>query len=317
MRRVRGGSLKKEESLMTILLAAALLPPIILMIWVYRLDKIEKEPPRLIIKLLIFGALTCIPAAIIESVAGELLTRVFPFGYGTAYTFLYYFLVVAWTEEGVKHFALKHGSWKNPAFNYRFDAIVYAAAAALGFAAFENVMYVFQYGFEVALLRAATAIPGHCIFGIYMGYYYGQAKYCEQHGDLAGRRQYQFLSIFMPIMLHGFYDFCATLEYDLMTIVFLVYIVILDIFAFKSIRRFAREDEHIPGTAEEGDAGYGADPYRDYRQGTYGGYGDTTYTNWQNQQNDNDWQNQQNGQWQQGSGQNSDDDPLGIGPLSH
>ena len=32
-------------------------------------------------------------------------------------------------------------------------------------------------------------------------------------------------------------------------------------------------DEHIPGTAEEGDPGYGnGDPYKDYRSGTYGGY---------------------------------------------
>ena len=121
---------------MTILLLAALLPPIVLMIWVYRLDKIESEPPRLILKLLLFGALSCIPAAIIESIAGGLLERVIsPYQFGTLYQFLYYFLVVAWTEEGVKHFALKHGSWKNPAFNYRFDAIVYATAAALGFGA--------------------------------------------------------------------------------------------------------------------------------------------------------------------------------------
>ena len=302
---------KEREKRMTILLLAALLPPIILLIWIYKLDKIESEPPRLILKLLLFGALSCIPAAIIESVLSGILPNIIsPYQFGTLYQFVFYFLVVAWTEEGVKHFALKHGSWRNPAFNYRFDAIVYATAAALGFAAAENVMYVFQFGIQVAALRAVTAIPGHCIFGIYMGYYYGQAKHCEQNGDSAGRRRYMFLSMFMPVMLHGFYDFCATLDYALMTIVFLVYIVILDIFAFRSIKRFAREDEHIPGTAEDGDFGYGTgDPYEKYRQGTYGDYGDTTYTN---------WQNQHSGGWQNGTGQQTDDDdPFGIGPLSH
>jgi hypothetical protein len=153
-------------------------------------------------------------------------------------------------------------------------------------------------------MRAVTAIPGHCIFGIYMGYYYGQAKHCQQTGDTSKQHMYQFLSIFMPVLLHGLYDFCATPEYAPMTIVFLVYIVILDIFAIRSIKRFAREDEHIPGTAEEGDPGYGnGDPYKDYRSGTYGGYGDTTFTGWQNSQHD--------GQ------QGGDDDPFGIGPLSH
>ena len=39
---------------MTILLLAALLPPIVLLVWIYKMDKIESEPPRLILKLLLF-----------------------------------------------------------------------------------------------------------------------------------------------------------------------------------------------------------------------------------------------------------------------
>ena len=75
---------------MTILLLSALLPPIVLLVWIYRMDKIESEPPRLILKLLLFGALSCIPAAIIESFAGGLLQNVIsPYQFGTLYQFLY------------------------------------------------------------------------------------------------------------------------------------------------------------------------------------------------------------------------------------
>lgn len=51
---------------MTILLLAALLPPLFLMIKIYKLDKVEKEPGGLIVKLLIFGVLTTIPAAFLR-----------------------------------------------------------------------------------------------------------------------------------------------------------------------------------------------------------------------------------------------------------
>lgn len=48
---------------MTMLLLAALLPPLFLMIKIYKLDKVEREPGGLIVKLLIFGVLTTVPAA--------------------------------------------------------------------------------------------------------------------------------------------------------------------------------------------------------------------------------------------------------------
>lgn len=299
---------------MTILLAAALLPPIVLMIWIYRMDKVEPEPPGLVLKVLLLGALTTIPAGFIEMAAERLLNGLVSiYYYPLLYYFLLYFLIVAWTEEGVKHFALKIGSWKHPAFNYRFDGVIYSVAAALGFAAAENISYVLGWGgLQVAALRAVTAIPGHCIFGIYMGYYYGQAKYWAMQGDRGKQRMYQFLSIFMPLLLHGFYDFCATFGDQLMTVVFLVYIIILDIFAVKNIRRFARTDEHIPGTSEEASyvrsetassAGYG--------QGTQGRSGSP----FENGTEPPPYGGPQGGPF--GSDRGIDpDDPAGIGPLS-
>ena len=40
------------------LLLAALVPAVFLMVQVYRLDRIEKEPPGLLLKLVLFGALS-------------------------------------------------------------------------------------------------------------------------------------------------------------------------------------------------------------------------------------------------------------------
>ncbi|MBQ6582772.1 MAG: PrsW family intramembrane metalloprotease [Mogibacterium sp.] len=204
---------------MSIMLAAAVIPPLYLLYVIYRMDKIEKEPASLILKLFVFGCVAVVPAALIESYVIEGLAMVvrpatIPF------LLIENFLCVALVEELVKYLGLKLGSWRNPAFNYCFDGVVYAVTVSLGFAAAENIGYVASYGISVAVTRALTAIPGHCIFGIFMGYYYGMAKYAASHGDKGRASTYRVLAVVMPMIIHGFYDFCASSGYDLLIRVF-------------------------------------------------------------------------------------------------
>lgn len=229
---------------MTILLLAAVIPPLYLLVRIYKMDKIEKEPVGLIVKLVLIGCFTVIPAALIEQflisgLSGALAPETY------LYLFIENFLCVALVEEGVKYIGLKAGSWKNKGFNYCFDGVIYAVAVSLGFAAAENIMYVNMYGLPVAAMRAVTAIPGHCIFGIFMGYYYGMAKYAKGHGFKAKSSYYRKLAIIIPMLLHGFYDFCASSGNELLVLVFYAYIIILDIFAIKSIRRFEKSDTEV------------------------------------------------------------------------
>ncbi|NJO90638.1 MAG: PrsW family intramembrane metalloprotease [Chloroflexia bacterium] len=46
-------------------------------------------------------------------------------------------------------------------------------------------------------------MPAHALFGITMGYYFGLARFNENKKTL-----YIWLAILIPILLHGFYDFC-------------------------------------------------------------------------------------------------------------
>lgn len=229
---------------MTILLTAALLPPLVLLIQIYRMDKVEKEPKGLIVKLFFFGVLTTIPAALVESLAEGVLPGIL-----TPKTVLYIlvenFLGVALVEELVKYIALKGVSWNHPAFNYTFDGIVYAVSVSIGFAAAENILYVQDGGLATAAIRAVTSIPGHCIFAIYMGVAYSLAKYYETRGDLMLRQKYLRHAILIPMLLHGFYDFCASMESGTWTMVFLVFIIILDVVAFRKVRAMEREDRPL------------------------------------------------------------------------
>ena len=233
--------------ILQILLIAALLPPVILLLLVWKQDKIEKEPISLLIKLFIFGCLTTFAAMVLEMIGERILGGIFGEGYNSLIgQFLLYFIVVAWSEEGVKRFALRRATWNHPAFDYRFDAIVYAVFVSLGFAALENIEYVFGFGgLAVAGVRAITAIPLHCITGIYMGHYYGEAKMSDAHGDKASAKKYMFLSLFVPILIHGFYDFCASQQSGILTVIFWIFVIILDIIAYRSIKRYSREDVHI------------------------------------------------------------------------
>ena len=80
-------------------------------------------------------------------------------------------------------------SWRNPNFNYLFDAVVYAVFVSLGFAAFENIKYVFTYGLSVALTRAVTAVPGHLSFSVFMGIFYGGPSCAPSMATKRARRR--------------------------------------------------------------------------------------------------------------------------------
>ena len=143
------------------------------MFYVYKKDKVEKEPVGLIVRLFVFGMIAGPLAAILETVAFNVFEALL--SPGTLLLILEYFIGVAAVEEGLKYIFLSTVR-KNSHFNYVFDGIVYAVAVSLGFAALENVLYVFDGGFEVAVMRAIFSVPGHCANGVIMGCFFGLAK---------------------------------------------------------------------------------------------------------------------------------------------
>ena len=231
---------------MYFLIAAALLPAVLLLLYIYRKDCVEREPPRLLAKLLLFGVLSAVPAILLEELLGGLIDRLFV---GLVHVAVSNFIGVALVEEGCKLFFLKRGSWRHPAFDYRFDGIVYAVFVSLGFAAIENVLYVLQYGLSVAGPRAIFSIPGHMAFGVFMGMYYAEAKAFFCVGDLQRSRARLRRALVVPVLLHGAYDFCLSVNSGALTLVFFVLVVLLDVHMLRTVRRCAANDAPMPGTA--------------------------------------------------------------------
>ena len=226
---------------MEILLISALLPGILFVIYLYRLDHIEKEPISLIIKLLFAGVASAVLAYFLEVVLEDIILMLFDFSY-TLYYIVDAFVVVGLSEEFAKFLFLNKNSWYDHNFNCAFDGVLYSALAALGFAMSENILYVFSYGLPTALTRAFTSIPAHLAFGIIMGIFYSNAKMAQYKGDEKKCRVNLVYSIFFPTILHGFYDYCLFDGSDLLMVLWGLTIIIIYIVVFKLVREYAKND---------------------------------------------------------------------------
>ncbi len=221
------------------LTALAVIPGILIIIYVYRKDKVEKEPVGLIVRLLALGAVSCIVAGFAESFASAFLPS-FPAG-TLEYALVNSFALAAFWEELLKYLALRIGSWRSPHFNYRFDGVVYGVSSAVGFAIVENIMYVYEYGYQTALVRAFTAVPLHAFCGVAMGVFYAMAKKESIQGRASGFG-YTLLALIVPMMIHGVYDTMAFMRTEASTIGLLAFIVIMYIAAIVTIRKLSKAD---------------------------------------------------------------------------
>lgn len=233
-----------------VLIAAAIIPAIVLLIKVYQADRVEKEPPALLLSLVLYGIVATGLAMVAEMLGNALVGLVLAEG-TILYNAVFYFAVVAISEEGFKYLLLKRRTWRSPAFNYQFDGVVYAVFVSLGFALWENISYVATYGFQVALLRAVTAIPGHACFGVFMGAWYGTAKKYEKLGNAEKSKRYRRLAVWMPVILHGSYDFIASLESAVCTWVFVAFVIVLFTVAWRMVKRLSAHDHYLQGLSDQ------------------------------------------------------------------
>ena len=227
-----------------ILIAAAVLPAIALMVFVYREDRMEKEPWPLLLSLLAQGIISTSLAVFTERLGTKLLGGLLSPN-TLIYQVIFNFLVVGLSEEGFKYLLLKRRTWLSPAFNCQFDGVVYAVFVSLGFALWENIDYVVMYGFSTALVRAVTAVPGHACFGVFMGAWYGLAKRYENYGYPEKSRRCRTLAVLLPTLLHGAYDLIATLERSALSWGFAGFILALFAAALYAVKKLSREDRFI------------------------------------------------------------------------
>lgn len=186
------------------LFALALIPVIGLLLFIYFNDKGEREPFGFLIGLFFTGMATTITAIVAELIFHGLLNLYMP-DESVIKSLILAILIVGPIEEMGKFFILRLRTWNSKHFDHTYDAIVYAVFISLGFAALENVGYVFDRGIGTAILRMFTAVPGHACFAVFMGFFYGKAKYAKVNNQKTSGL-YILLTIIVPIFIHGVYD---------------------------------------------------------------------------------------------------------------
>ena len=182
-------------------------PSIIWLAFYLRKDA-NPEPNFLIRKVFLWGMLATLPA-----IALELLLRSFfsflPFSEGITLV-LYIFLGVALVEEVLKFLIVRVLMYSNKAMDEPVDVMLYMIIAALGFAAFENILILFGLGTSspvsnivaLTLVRLVGATFLHALASGTFGYFLARSFF-----DAKRKYLYVGAGLFIAVLLHGLFNF--------------------------------------------------------------------------------------------------------------
>jgi len=202
------------------------------------------ESKRMILKIFFWGAFMTIPVLFLQMGLTSLIKNISinPF----LASLIYWFLIISFTEEIFKYFVIKLKVINSPHLDEPIDVMIYMVVSALGFAAIENILYLFapsSFSFTdiinrtlaLSFIRFVGATFLHTLCSAIIGYVLALSL-CK----LKNRFVYMFLGLFIATTLHGLYDFSIiALEGSLKTIVpisILIILAILTSFGFEKLK---------------------------------------------------------------------------------
>ena len=204
------------------LFITAITPGIAFGLIFYWVDRYDREPIRVLLKVFIMGIVSVIPTIFVE----RFLSAFNIFG-GTLRVAYTAFIVAGFTEEYMKRRVVLKHVYYNPVFDEKLDGIVYCVMSALGFATIENIMYVvFRFADmeSVGLYRAILSVPAHMLFAVTMGYYLSLAKFSNSPIQ---KLYFYKKSLSVPAILHGIFDFILMSQIELLMLVFIPFVIYL------------------------------------------------------------------------------------------
>jgi len=222
-----------------------ILPSLIWLSYYLRKD-LHPEPKKMILKIFLWGALITVPVFFVQLGLASLLDKINI--NALIKSSLYWFLIIAFSEEFFKYLVIRIQVINSPDLDEPLDIMLYMVVAALGFAAVENILYLFSpagpMSFNqmisrtllVDLVRFIGAIFLHTLCSAVIGYSLA-ISFCE----VKMKKIYLVAGIFMATLLHGIYDFSImTLDGYAKFAVPIVVILILAFFVFSGFEKLKK-----------------------------------------------------------------------------
>lgn len=212
-------------------LIAAVTPAIVLTILMVRRDKVRPEPVGWLLGAVGLG----IVAGLAVILIGLIIFK--PIEIDSFLTAFYdAFVTAALPEEAMKLCMLSIIASRCKHFDEYFDGIVYAVCIGMGFAGFENILYLFdeEDWLILGISRALLSVPAHYFFAIIMGTFFVLSYFDKQNQKL-----YKSMALLVPVVAHGLYDFlCFSIALDEELC---LYILVAFFVCFKWIRKYSKQ----------------------------------------------------------------------------
>ncbi len=228
---------------------------------IYLFDINEKEPPWTLVRLFIISIIATF-------LFGKLKSFLFNYYEWQFDPLFSYFVVAGFFEELLKFLLVLIFVWSLKSFNDRSDGIVYYLVIAAGFSVLENVGYSFRFVINPFLYGLKTgnmdfyhealrkivlfrAVSGHFIINIISGFFLGYARIDKRYWILIP-------GFILSVILHGFWNFTASIGYINYYIVILVIVDVIlfniithSSFYFKFMKRLKKRLKKLIKAAEE------------------------------------------------------------------
>jgi protease PrsW len=234
--------------MLTLFVAAA--PSLLLMTYFYLRDRYDREPLGHVVAAYLLGVFAMFAAQGLGTNLADLVSTDWLRTGGEPARIFDAFVLAGVVEESAKWVVLFAAIYCWREFDEPLDGLLYGAAIALGFAAFENFLYLSSHGLDIAWKRAIFAVPAHALFGGCMGYYAGRVKFVLP-GE--GRSQRFWLSLalslLLPIAFHGAYNFALLhgLDWKVWMAITLLSLTFW-VFVLRRVKRALRASPYRPKT---------------------------------------------------------------------
>lgn len=179
--------------------------PGLVWLWFFRRRDGFRPLPRRILALTFFlGILSTFPAALISFVLLD-ASSLDPEAVELTSVAAVMLLIVGPVEETCKFLAVRVYAARSSWLEEPSDALIVAAAASLGFASLENVLYIFELGPAVMIGRAPLSTVGHVIFASFWAEALGRKLQAGSAGAL-----WLPLGLLAAAVAHGLFNVAVT-----------------------------------------------------------------------------------------------------------